>query len=77
MDSRRQIAEWYTSEIDRIEKNIIKEQDKLKTDDTQMSLLADNAINELDSAFKAAAEKRQRKKETFTKSIAASTPSET
>ncbi len=77
MESRRLIAEWFTSEIDRIEKNIIKEQDKLKNDDTQMSLMSDNAINELDSAFKAAAENRQRKKEAFAKSIAASTPSET
>ncbi len=70
------IAEWYTSELDRIEKNIIKEQDKLKDDDAQMAMMADSAIDELNSAFNAAAEKRQRRKEAFTNSIAASTPSE-
>jgi hypothetical protein len=77
MESRRLIAEWYTSELDRIEKNIIQEQEKLDADSVQLFMMADNAINELDSDFKAAAANRQRKKEAFAKSIAASTPSDT
>ena len=77
MESRRMMAEWYTSEFDRIEKNIIKEQEKLKANDIQMAVLADNAIKELESDFKAAAVNRQRKKEAFAKFIAASNPSET
>ncbi len=77
MEENWETAEWYTSEFDRLEKSITTEQDKIKDDDKQMSLLADDAINELDSAFRAAAENRQRKKDAFMKSIAASTPSET
>lgn len=75
MDSK-QIAEWYLEELIRLEKSVIEGQDKLKEDEKQRSLLADNAIAEMETAFSDAAKNRQRKKDTFAESVAASTPSE-
>ncbi len=76
MDSKQQIAEWYTGELNRIEKGVIQGQDKLKEDQVQRNLMADNLIAEMETAFKDAASNRQRKKETYAQSMAASTPSE-
>ena len=76
METRRQIAEWYTGEINRIESKIITEQEKAKKDEESMSVMVDKTLAELDAAFKEAAQNRRRKNEAFAQSVAASTPSE-
>ena len=74
MDSKQQISEWFLGELDRIEQKIDEGQELLRKDSAEMSNMVDESVAELEATFEAAKAKSLKRKEAFSKSLAASCP---